>query len=133
MLYRWVMSDMSAMPDATSDTLQGSFHSASPPGAGAACVHGCVDYRDAALGLALCAYIFYTTSFIVSFHLEQSQGDGYISDNKRVYVDARRPHLLYLLRPPTVTSRHNRSRTRITGTPTRRSTYSSTPCCCRPP
>ena len=70
------MPDMSALPDTSPETL-----------------HGRVGYRDAAMGLALCAYLLYTTSFIVSFHLEQSEGYGYIADNKRVYVIAQCPSL----------------------------------------
>ena len=76
LLYRLVLSDIPALPGATSDTPQHR--------------DCCEGRRDAALGLALCAYLLYTTNFIVHFHLEQSQGNGYIADNKRVYVVARR-------------------------------------------
>ena len=87
-LYRLLLSDI---PDPTSAVLGG--RAASPTGAGAACGHGQANHdgrRDAALGLALCAYLVYTTSFIVNFHLEQAQHEGAIADNKRVYVVARR-------------------------------------------
>ena len=102
MLYRLVLCDMPEPPDVTSDTLLlgPGGRAAPPPGAGAARVHDRASRRavcrDAALGLALCAYLFYTTSFIVSFHLEQTQGNETIAD-KRVYVVARRPHLKRLL------------------------------------
>ena len=100
LLYRLVLSDMHKPPDATSDMLLEGISAASPPGAGVVFLHDGarrVCYRDAALGLTLCAYLLFTTSFIVSFHLEQTQHDGAIADNKRVYVVARHPLLKHPL------------------------------------
>ena len=96
MLYRLVLCDMPEPPDAMSDTLLEGSRAAPPPGAGAVCVNGWAHLafcRDAVLGLAMCAYMFCTTLFIVSFHMEQTRHGDAIAENKRVYVIARRPRV----------------------------------------